>query len=42
MKLTHASLAPNGAMPGTMNVAIAMAIEVSSQLSKKRMMSSFD
>ena len=42
IKLTHASLGPNGAIPGTMNVAIAMAIEVRSQLSKKRMIDSFD
>ena len=36
-KQTQASAKPKGWMPGTRNVAIAMAIEVKSQLSIKRM-----
>ena len=36
-KLSQGSAAPNGAMPGTRNVAMAMAMDVRSQLRKKRM-----
>ena len=39
-KQTQASAKPKGWMPGTRNVAIAMAIEVKSQLSIKRMVRS--
>ena len=38
-KLSQGSAPPKGSMPGTMNVAMAIAMEVRSQLRMKRMIS---